>query len=99
MAAYKFDWKDVVHGQIEIEAENGVEAERLFREMPLEQRLAASNVGVDKDTLDIKFVDVDLEIFKPLKSGKTLGRVLFEEFLMDWSMDLITLLCLLLVFI
>ena len=35
MAAYKFDWKDVVHGQIEIEAENGVEAERLFREMPL----------------------------------------------------------------
>jgi hypothetical protein len=55
---YTFDWKDVVHGQIEIEAENGVEAERLFREMPLEQRLAASNVGVDKDTLDIKFVDV-----------------------------------------
>ena len=55
---YTFDWKDVVHGQIEIEAENGIEAERLFREMTLEQRLAASNVGVDKDTLDIKFVDV-----------------------------------------
>ena len=55
---YTFDWKDVVHGQIEIEAENGVEAERLFREMSLEQRLAASNVGVDKDTLDIEFVDV-----------------------------------------
>ena len=55
---YTFDWKDVVHGQIEIEAENGIEAERLFREMSLEQRLASSNVGVDKDTLDIKFVDV-----------------------------------------
>ncbi len=55
---YTFDWKDVVHGQIEIEAESGVEAERLFREMSLEQRLASSNVGVDKDTLDIKFVDV-----------------------------------------
>ena len=55
---YTFDWKDVVHGQIEIEAESGVEAERLFHEMTLEQRLAASNVGVDKDTLDIKFVDV-----------------------------------------
>ena len=54
---YTFDWKDVVHGQIEIDAENGVEAERLFREMPLEQRLAASKMGVDKDTLDIKFVD------------------------------------------
>ena len=58
MSSYTFDWKDVVHGQIEIEAESGVEAERLFREMPLEQRLVASNVGVDKDTLDIKFVDV-----------------------------------------
>ena len=55
---YTFDWKDVVHGQIEIEAESGVEAERLFREMSLEQRLASSNVGVDKDNLDIKFVDV-----------------------------------------
>ena len=55
---YTFDWKDVVHGQIEIEAENGIEAERLFREMSLKQRLAASEVGVDKDTLDIKFVDV-----------------------------------------
>ena len=55
---YTFDWKDVVHGQIEIEVENGIEAERLFREMSLEQRLASSNVGVYKDTLDIKFVDV-----------------------------------------
>ena len=57
---YTFDLKDVVHGQIEIEAESGVEAERLFREMSLEQRLASSNVGVDKDTLKIKFVDAGL---------------------------------------
>ena len=57
---YTFDWKDVVHGQIEIEAEDGVEAERLFHEMTLEQRLAASNLGADRDTLKIKFVDVGL---------------------------------------
>ena len=57
---YTFDWKDVVHGQVEIEAENGVEAERLFREMTLEQRLAASNLGADRDTLKIKFVDAGL---------------------------------------
>ena len=57
---YTFDWKDVVHGQIEIEAESGVEAERLFREMTLEQRLAASNLGADRDTLKIKFVDAGL---------------------------------------
>lgn len=52
---YRFASKDVVHGQIEIEAESGFEAERLFHEMSLEQRLAASNVGVDKNRLDIKF--------------------------------------------
>ena len=57
---YTFDWKDVVHGQIEIEAEDGVEAERLFLEMSLEQRLAKSNLGADRDTLIIKFIDAGL---------------------------------------
>lgn len=31
---------------------------RLFREMTLEQRLATSNIGVDKNILDVKFVDL-----------------------------------------
>ena len=57
---YKFDWTDVVHGQVEIEAENGFEAERLFREMTVEQRLKASSIDVDKNTLEIKFVDAGL---------------------------------------
>ena len=57
---YTFDWKDVVHGQVEIEAENGVQAETLFREMSLEQRLKASSIDADKDTLEIKFVDAGL---------------------------------------
>ena len=54
---YKFDWEDTIHGQIEIEAENGVEAERLFREMSLEKRLATSKTDTDKVTLHIKYVD------------------------------------------
>ena len=57
---YTFDWKDVVHGQVEIEAENGVQAETLFREKSLEQRLKASSIDADKDTLEIKFVDAGL---------------------------------------
>ena len=57
---YTFDWKDVVHGQVEIEAESGVQAETLFREMSLEQRLKASSIDADKDTLEIKFVDAGL---------------------------------------
>ena len=57
---YKFDWTDVVHGQVEIDAKNGVEAERLFRDMSLDRRLKASSIDADKDTLEIKFVDAGL---------------------------------------
>lgn len=57
---YKFDWKDIIHGQIEIEADSGVEAERLFREMNTAQRLKASFIDADKDTLKVKFVDAGL---------------------------------------
>ncbi len=54
---YKFDWKDVIHGQIEIEAKNGVEAEKLLQEMSLENRLALSTTSSDEDTFNIKYVD------------------------------------------
>ena len=57
---YVFDWKDTIHGQIEIEADSGVEAERLFREMNAVQRLKASFIDADKDTLEVKFVDAGL---------------------------------------
>lgn len=54
---YSFDWKEVVHGTIELQAENGVEAERIFRDMSIEEKLKFSKIGTDKDTLEIKFVD------------------------------------------
>ena len=57
---YVFDWKDTIHGQIEIEADSGVEAERLFREMNIEKRLKASSIDVDKNTLKVEFVDAGL---------------------------------------
>ena len=57
---YVFNWNDTIHGQIEIEADSGVEAERLFREMNAVQRLKASFIDADKDTLEVKFVDAGL---------------------------------------
>ena len=45
MSTYKFDWQDVVHGHIEVEAESGVEAEQIFRKMKLQERLNLSKVG------------------------------------------------------
>ena len=61
MGTYKFDWQDIVHGQIEIEAESGVEAEKILHEMKLQERINLSEVGVDKDTLKIKFVDLGFD--------------------------------------
>ena len=57
---YKFDWTHVINGQIEIEAKNGVEAEKLFREMTTEQRLSSSKLDVNNDALQIRYVDAGL---------------------------------------
>jgi len=57
---YTFDWKDVIHGKIEIEAQNGHEAEKIFNNMGLIERLSASEVGCDNNTLVIKFVDAGI---------------------------------------
>ena len=58
MSTYKFDWQDLVHGHIEVEAESGVRAEQIFRKMTLQDRLNSSKIDSDKDTLKIKFVDL-----------------------------------------
>ena len=41
---------------------SGVEAERLFREMNTAQRLEASFIDSDKDTLEVRFVDAGLGV-------------------------------------
>ena len=61
MGTYKFDWQDVVHGHIEVEAESGVEAEQIFRKMKLQDRLNSSQIDADKDSLKIKFVDLGFD--------------------------------------
>ena len=61
MSTYKFDWQDVVHGHIEVEADSGVEAEQIFRKMKLQERLNSSQIDADKDTLKIKFVDLGFD--------------------------------------
>ena len=48
---YRFDWKDIVHGHIEIEADSGVEADRMFCEMTPEQRIRLWAIDADKYTL------------------------------------------------
>jgi hypothetical protein len=61
MSTYKFDWQDVVHGHIEVDADSGVEAEQIFRKMKLQDRLNSSQIDADQDSLKIKFVDVGFD--------------------------------------
>ena len=43
MTKYRFDWKDVIHGTIEIEAICGNDAEEKLLNMPLKDLLKNSN--------------------------------------------------------
>ena len=43
MSSYRFDFKEVIHGTLEIEAEHGVEAEQKFMDMSLRDLLKHSN--------------------------------------------------------
>ena len=54
---YRFDWKDVIHGTIEIEAICGNDAEEKLLNMPLKDLLKNSNYNSDKNEREIRFAD------------------------------------------
>mgnify|MGYP001434809008 CR=1 FL=1 len=72
---YKFHWKEVIHGQVEIEASSGVEAEEIFKSMSLTERMLKSKQkSSDKSNLKINYVD--------LKFAEALSG---EEWERDWK--------------
>ena len=56
MDTYKIDWKDVVYGSIEIDSENGLDAENKLMNMSLKELLDKSSTGSDKADREIRFV-------------------------------------------
>ena len=56
METYKIDWKDVVYGTIEIDAENGLDAENKLMNMSLKELLEKSSTGSEKIDREIRFV-------------------------------------------
>ena len=71
----KFHWKEVIHGQVEIEASSGVEAEEIFESMSLTERMLKSKqISSDKSNLKINYVD--------LKFAEALSG---EEWERDWK--------------
>ena len=57
MTKYRFDWKDVIYGTIEIEANCGKDAEEILMNMSLKDLLKNSQHNSDKNERDIRFAD------------------------------------------
>ena len=57
MTKYRFDWKDVIHGTIEIEANCGNDAEEVLMNMSLKDLLKSSQHSSDKKAREIRFAD------------------------------------------
>lgn len=74
MTKYRFDWKDVIHGTIEIDAQCGNDAEEILMNMSLKDLLKNSQHNSDKNEREIRFADagqflenMDKEEWKQLK--------------------------------
>ena len=65
METYKIDWKDVVYGTIEIDAENGLDAENKLMNMSLKELLEKSSTGSEKIDREIRFVSPG-DFFEPM---------------------------------
>ena len=57
MTKYRFDWKDVIHGSIEIDAKCGNDAEEILMNMSLRDLLKNSQYNSDKKEREIRFAD------------------------------------------
>ena len=57
MTKYRFDWIDVIHGSIEIEANCGKDAEEILMNMSLKDLLKNSQHNSDKNEREIRFAD------------------------------------------
>ena len=68
MTKYQFDWKDVIHGTIEIEANCGKDAEETLMNMSLKDLLKNSQHDSDKNEREIRFADAG-QHFQSLDKG------------------------------
>ena len=59
MTRYRFDWKDLIYGRIEIEANCGTEAEAKLMEMSIKELLEKSQYNSDKIERTIRFADAE----------------------------------------
>ena len=81
MDTYKFDWKDVVHGSIEIKASNSAEAIEKFKKLSQKDLYNISEWDTDGKEIEIKFIenkDAFHDAFTP-EEYKSNGKNLLDE--------------------
>ena len=73
---FELSWKEQFEGKIEIEAKNGNEAERIFNELTLKEKIDGSSQKTIEETKEIKFVDF-----------AWVDNLTYEEWKSEWSLS------------
>ena len=73
---FKFSWQETKQGEVEIEARNGVEAEKIFWSMSTTERNQKSKNILDTKNTEIKFIDFDWS-----------DSVTYHEWKTDWDLS------------
>jgi len=73
---FEFSWKEQFEGKIEIDAKNGNEAERIFNELTLKEKIDGSSPKSVDETKEIKFVDF-----------AWVDNLTYEEWISEWSIS------------
>ena len=71
---YQFDWKTIVYGSIKIDANNGSEAEKIFKSMKLEDLVNLSQTYYSKEDIALRFVKGDLDAEYSSEEWERFGR-------------------------
>ena len=61
MTRYKFDWKTITFGSINISAENGLEADAIFKSMTIQELIKSSQTHSSNEDIEIRFVKGELD--------------------------------------
>ena len=76
MTIYKFDWKTIIFGSVEINAKDGLEADEIFKSMTIEELNKLSQTHLSNEDIEIRFVKGDTDEEYSSEEWDKFGRVL-----------------------
>ena len=61
MTIYKFDWRTITFGSVEINAKDGLEADEIFKSMTIQELMKSSQTHSSNEDIEIRFVKGELD--------------------------------------